>query len=770
MRLGKIISFYLVRAVLPYFVLAWTILTVILFVQQAGRYSEIFFDPNLPASFVWQLTFALIPNVIAFTCPMAVLVGVIIGLSRMQTDNELTAIRSFGIGTLAAIVPVIVLGVVLSGFSIAVNLFGVPLASKAVRQVALRSAVYKLESPIEPGVFNTEIAGYTVYVRDVDLQTGQWKNVFVYSESAEDGYSRLITSRNGRIDSSGNNSELVLSDAVISTLKNDNGQSGVVSENIGDLRLAIKTRRDEMIGRLSVISPAIEELGIVELAAYSSEREGNERTEAQILIVRRLMLAIAPMLFSLLGATLVLRLRRSKKGSGSGIAILSLLAYFFLTFAGEQLARSGTVPVLVGGLVPIAASVIAIAYFALTETRFVDLGVFESLKKGVKGLFAERKMLRRTDIFVDLTAGIRDFELGITLTRYYIFALVFLASVFLIFTAFELWRFAGSMPGGPFLLAKYVFYLIPFTYLQLSPTAAMVAVLATFTIKSRQNEVVTWMAAGQSVYRLLLPCFLLMLILGGVNFLIQETVAPTTNRAQDQIRWIIKSRGNVPKPGGRNWVASDRFIASYILDETASDNEQDLFQTCRFRCSIREVMIYEFEADKAELQSLYRVSGAVWDNGKLEIKGKGIKYIFGDTGYQKEDLMGQTLALPRGTFSGGTLVPSQLGISDLGDRIQDTESEIEKRKLLIALEKKYSTLLLPFVIALFTAPFALGLERKGRVVSTAYGVALWLAFVITMSVFEQLGLVGTLPAAIAVWAPIMIFTMFGIYLLSRVRT
>lgn len=130
MRLGKIISYYLVRAVVPYFVLAWTILTVILFVQQAGRYSEIFFDPNLPASFIWQLTFALFPNVIAFTCPMAVLVGVIIGLSRMQTDNELTAIRSFGVGSLAAVVPVLVLGVVLSGFSIAVNLFGVPMASK----------------------------------------------------------------------------------------------------------------------------------------------------------------------------------------------------------------------------------------------------------------------------------------------------------------------------------------------------------------------------------------------------------------------------------------------------------------------------------------------------------------------------------------------------------------------------------------------------------------------------------------------------------------
>ena len=186
MRIGRTISFYLVRAVAPYFFLAWIILTVILFVQQAGRYSEIFFDPNLPSSFVWQLAFALIPNVVAFTSPMAVLFGVIIGMSRMQSDNEITAIRTFGVGSIAAIVPVVVLGIFLSIFSIVVNIFGVPLASKAVRLVALRTAIYKLESPIEPGVFNTEIAGATVYVRGVDLETKQWRNVFVYTENKED--------------------------------------------------------------------------------------------------------------------------------------------------------------------------------------------------------------------------------------------------------------------------------------------------------------------------------------------------------------------------------------------------------------------------------------------------------------------------------------------------------------------------------------------------------------------------------------------------------
>ena len=37
-------------------------------------------------------------------------------------------------------------------------------------------------------------------------------------------------------------------------------------------------------------------------------------------------------------------------------------------------------------------------------------------------------------------------------------------------------------------------------------------------------------------------------------------------------------------------------------------------------------------------------------------------------------------------------------------------------------------------------------------------------------VFEQLGLNGSLPASIAVWAPLLLFSMLGIYLLSRIKT
>src|SRR5688572_18948269 len=145
MRFGWTIFLYLIRAVMPYFVFSWLLLSVVLFVQQASRFSDIFFSANIPTILVWQLSFALIPNVIAFTCPMSALVGVIIGLTKMQADSELVAIRAVGVGNLTITLPIIALGLFLSLFAFFVNLKGVPIAAGIVRQVALRTALYKLE-------------------------------------------------------------------------------------------------------------------------------------------------------------------------------------------------------------------------------------------------------------------------------------------------------------------------------------------------------------------------------------------------------------------------------------------------------------------------------------------------------------------------------------------------------------------------------------------------------------------------------------------------
>jgi LPS export ABC transporter permease LptF len=769
-RSGKLVSLYLIRAVLPYFALCWLILTVILFVQQAGRYSDIFFDPNLPTTFVWQLSLALIPNVVAFTCPMAVLVGTIIGLSRMRSDNELVTLQSIGMGNWAAAAPVFVLGIFLSFFSIAVNIFGVPAASRAVRAIALRSALFKLESPIEPGVFNTEIAGFTVYVRDVDFETGRWKNVFIYNEDAEAGKSRLITSRRGRIDSSSDHSELVLEDAVVSTLQGGEKAGNLISENFGELRLSIKTTRDELARRMSDVAVTIEELGLVELARFAAIQQGREATEAKIIIVRRLVLAFSPILFSLLAAFMVLSIPRSGRGFGIFLSLATLLIYFLLTFAGEQLARSGVVPVIVGGLVGPFASLIAIAFFAMRRSRANTLGISRTAFSWLRGKVSTFSIGLRKDRLIDLTTGIRDLETAASLLKIYMLSVFFLATVFMIFTAFELWRYAGSFDGGPSTLLKYLLYLWPYTYIQLAPTAAMISVLTVFTIKSRQNELVVWLSSGQSLYRLIFPCLFLMLILGGINFVVYEAIVVPANRTQETLRRFIRNRGVLPKANDRMWVATDRSVTSFKNNSNASDNEQAMPLDCSYSCAIHDITIYQFEADKAELQALYQIPAGIWESGRLKVEGAGSRFDFSSGKFVRTEIPVGELDLPRSTFSGTSLRTNQMTISELRQARNDADSDVERRALGLALQKRYSILFLPLIIALFTAPFAATVGRKGRLISIAAGVGLWLAFVAAISAFDQFGLVGTLPITMAVWVPLVGFAKLGVYLISKART
>ncbi len=763
-RVSWLISKYLVQAILPYYIFSWLLLSVILFVQQASRYSDIFFSVNIPKNLVWQLTFALVPNVIAFTCPMAVLVGVIIGLSKMLGDSELVAVRSAGVGNFQITLPIIVLGIALSFFTFLINLYGVPFAARLVRQVALQTALHKLESPIEPGVFNSEINGYTIYVKGGDFEKGTWKNIFVYNEDKKTNEARLITSKSGRIDTTEESSELVLENSIVSTFfiekqTQEKQTSKFVSENVGQIRVAIKTKRGEIIEKLTATEGAPDELGLLELARYVKTKNGKEKIEAQILWQRRIILSVTPLIFALLGTALILRFNRGGRGLGIFLALVGLMLYYLITLLGEQLARTGQISVFTASLFPIAMSLMVIAWLFLSNRFLLGRAIGNVYHRFKANSNAGSEEIKRKKLRFGLTTAILDFDIIRNLLKYFSLTVIFLTAIYMIFTAFELWKFAGEISGGFFLLMKYLFFLLPFIYLQLAPSALMIATLATFVIKSRQNEIVSWTAAGQSVYRLLLPCFSLMILLGIVNWGIQETIAPKTNKIQDQLRAQIRSRGIVANREGKYWVTNDKRIYSFELAETKTD----------FNQKVKNLSVYEFSADETKLQSIYRAPEAVWEKNVIKFSAAE-RQQWSDGAVEVRQISNGELIEASNPFNNLNEKPSHLDRRETEEQIKTSESEIERRNLEVALEKKYTTLFLPFIITLFTAPFALSLSRKGRVVTVGYAVGVWLLFMATTISFEQFGLSDYLAPKFAVWSPMFLFAIIGAFLISKVKT
>ncbi|MGI8639551.1 MAG: LptF/LptG family permease [Pyrinomonadaceae bacterium] len=759
-RFSWLISRYLVQSILPYFVFSWLLLSVILFVQQASRFSDIFFSANIPKNLVWQLTFALVPNVIAFTCPMAVLVGVIIGLSKMQGDSELISIRAAGVGNFQITFPIIILGVLLSFFAFFINLKGVPFAAQIVRKVALQTALYKLESPIEPGVFNTEINGYTIYVKDGDIEKGTWKNIFIYTEEKSNNLVRLITSRSGRIDTKEDKSELVLENAVINTFSTKNDLEKFVSENVGQIRLAIETKRSQIIEKLSSSEGTPDELGLRELARLANTKEGKERTEVQLLWQRRIILSLTPLIFALLGTALVIRFNRGGRGFGIFLALISLVVYYLLALFGEQLARTNQISVFASGLIPISVSFFFIIWFFLSNRFSLKKSTVNFGKQFKISFPVNLKKVSKRNYYIDLTTGILDLDIVLNLFKYFLLTFGFLTVIYMIFTAFELWKFAGEINNGVVLLIKYLFYLIPFIYIQLAPSALMIATLATYVIKSRQNEVVTWTAAGQSVYRLLLPCFVLMLFIGAMNWGIQELILPQANQIQDELRNQIRSRGVLANKTGKNWVANDKRIYSFELDEDKSGNIQ----------AVKNLTIYEFSDDDSKLQTIYKTPEAIWQKDKIKLLENTEKIVWTDGRADITQISNIELKENSNPFGNLNEKPSHLTTGAIKEQLKNTESETEQRNYQVALEKKSTTPFLPFIITLFTAPFALSLSRKGKVLTIGYAVAIWLLFMGVTSIFEQFGLNGFVAPKIAVWSPVFLFAILGAFLLSKVKT
>src|ERR1043166_4862697 len=129
----RLIERYVITTILPYAVAALVLLTGVLFIQQTGRYFETIFRDVMPASFVYGLALALLPTVLIFTLPAAILCGTIIGLGRMSSDSELIVMRAAGISTWRTLWPALLIGVVATLVSGYLNLIEAPRDRKSTR-------------------------------------------------------------------------------------------------------------------------------------------------------------------------------------------------------------------------------------------------------------------------------------------------------------------------------------------------------------------------------------------------------------------------------------------------------------------------------------------------------------------------------------------------------------------------------------------------------------------------------------------------------------
>ncbi|MFZ1052856.1 MAG: LptF/LptG family permease, partial [Candidatus Sulfotelmatobacter sp.] len=94
----RILTRYILREVTSHALIGAAIFTFVLFTRDLGRILELVVRASAPLPSVAEIFFYTVPLALTYTIPMSVLVGILIGLSRLAADSEITAMRASGMG------------------------------------------------------------------------------------------------------------------------------------------------------------------------------------------------------------------------------------------------------------------------------------------------------------------------------------------------------------------------------------------------------------------------------------------------------------------------------------------------------------------------------------------------------------------------------------------------------------------------------------------------------------------------------------------------
>ena len=94
----RILTRYILREVLWAALIGTALFTFVIFMRDVGRILELVVRNSAPLPSVAEIFLFTVPQALTVTVPMGVLVGILIGLSRLAADSEVTAMRASGLG------------------------------------------------------------------------------------------------------------------------------------------------------------------------------------------------------------------------------------------------------------------------------------------------------------------------------------------------------------------------------------------------------------------------------------------------------------------------------------------------------------------------------------------------------------------------------------------------------------------------------------------------------------------------------------------------
>jgi lipopolysaccharide export system permease protein len=193
----RLIDRYLYRELLGPTLVATAALSGVALLSECLSTLDVMVDQRQSALVFLKIILLAMPQLIAMILPVALLVGTLVALNRLHTEQEIVICFAGGMSRWGIILPALQLAAAVTLACLIINLWVQPLCYRLMRQTLQDIRADLAASMIKPGKFSHPAPGVTVFAQSVD-DSGDIHNLFIDRDNGS-GRDTTIMARQGKL-------------------------------------------------------------------------------------------------------------------------------------------------------------------------------------------------------------------------------------------------------------------------------------------------------------------------------------------------------------------------------------------------------------------------------------------------------------------------------------------------------------------------------------------------------------------------------------------
>jgi LPS export ABC transporter permease LptF/LPS export ABC transporter permease LptG len=766
----RILTRYILKEIFSFSLLGLLVFTFVIFIGQLGHLLELVVRHNVPLRDMATLFLLPVPKILMLTIPMAVLLGTLIGLSRMAADGEVIAARASGIGLSCFVRPVMMLAVTGWAVTLWMGLFLAPQAARQMNRMETGLKASQVPYEIQPRVFIEQFPNLLLYLKDVTSSRSSWRGVFI-ADLTQRNSVKITLAENGVLVNEAARNRFVLHLEQGTTHEYDPQRLEEYSiASFTDTEIPILIDQGGEGAERS--SPPY--LNLTQL--WQRIHQPTDRQPALVELHWRLALPVAAIVLALVGIPLGISTRKGGKSVGLMLSILLVFVYYILMAFGWSYAKQGRVSPIIGlwlaNVLFALAGIFMLSNLSHVRTRMMFLqDAFEEMVRRWQ-LRRARRAHRQPPVGLPAPAKVGGRFLQILDVYviegwlfYFVMLLIAFTGVYIIFDFFQVLGDIVRNQVSARVVVDYYRYLLPQVVYLMLPLSILVATLVNFGLLTKTNQVIAIKSAGISLYRLSVPVLSVAALLSVGMFVFADRVLPETNQRQNGLRNQIKG-----KPAQTFYRPDHQWIfgtSNRIYNYTFFDPDQNVFAN---------LSVFEFDPATFRMTRRLHAARAVWEasiHGWI-LENGWLRDLDGDRVSHYHPFSVDTfkeLTEEPSYFKKEVKPSEQMSALELRSYIADlSQSGFDVVRLSVQFYRKFSFPLIAFVVTLIGIPFSFTMGSKGALTGIALSIGIAIVYWSASSLFEAMGNLNQLPPAMAAWSPDILFGLAGSYLLLRIKT